>query len=81
MHRRLARPRGRHQLQGGLGVVMGNQKLLFEIVGMMIIVIPKFEVIEAQSVLGVGIDVRGFGFDPIKEAVEAIVISLAIFIA
>ena len=51
---------------------------LFE-VGML--VIPQLEVIEAQSVLGVGIDVRGFGFDPIKEAVEAIVISLAIFIA
>jgi len=60
---------------------MGNQKLLFVLFEVGMLVIPQLEVIEAQSVLGVGVDVgRGFGLDPIEEAVEAMTstISLAV---
>lgn len=58
-------------MEGGLGIVMGNQKLLFEI-GMVIVEVTQIEVIEAQSVFRVGVDIRGFGFHTIKKAVEAV---------
>jgi len=56
-----------------------DQKLLLDMVGMVVevvdsIVIPQIEIIEAQTVLGVRVDVGGLGFD-VEKAADALAAS------